>query len=162
MPNGIKKSLYVYLSSLLGILLFLILHRIVVLIYLLLAGLGYSPFVNEVVSLQFLAFEYLTLILSMMLGAWYGIWVGMHWYEVVYERESHPGLVGHLSNKFWPKTKNRYKLGERIEEVQKKLQTDIWQFEDLVKAAPAAIVSPEPIKKKIVRKRAPRRLSKMA
>jgi hypothetical protein len=156
-----KKSLYVYLSSLLGILLFLILHRLIFFAYLMLASLGFQPFVNEVSSLNFLALELFSLILTLMLGAWYGIWVGMHWYEKVYEEGSHPGLVGHLAINYWPKPRGRYNLVNKIADAQKRLEADMWHLEGLTNTIPAAITSPEPIKRKIVRKRAPRKLTKL-
>lgn len=155
-----KKSLYLFLSSLLGMLLFLVLHRIIFFLYLLMASAGYQPFLAEASSLTFLGIEYFTLILSMLLGAWYGIWVGMYWHAKVYEEKSSAGLVEHITTSYWPKRQNRYNLEAKIETAKKHMESDMLELEELAKAIPVSVASPEPIKKRIVRKRAPTIMTK--
>jgi hypothetical protein len=162
MNIGFKKSLYLFLSSLLGVMLFLVLHRVLIFLYLLMASAGYQPFLSEVSSLTFLGLEYLSLILTLLLGAWYGIWLGLYWYKKVYEDGESAGLVEHLTLRYWPKRKNQYGLQAKIEAAKKHLENNMWELEDLAKTIPAAAPSPAPIKKQVVRKRAPRKLSKMA
>lgn len=72
----VKKSLYIFLTAILGVLLFLILHRLIVFVYLTLVAVDYPAFGVNFSYPQFLAFDYLTLIISLMLGAWYGVWRG--------------------------------------------------------------------------------------
>jgi len=151
-----KKSLYIYLSSLMGVLLFLTLHRVVFFFLSILGAYGIEPLQSDVSSLLFMGIEYFTLILAMMLGAWYGIWVGLYWFEKVYVEGNHPGVVGHLADCCWPAPKNRYRLEAKLESAEKKLEADMWELESLAKAIPVTIASPEPIKRRVVRKKAPK------
>jgi len=118
--SGFKKSLYLFLSAMLGVLLFLILHRIVIFFYLVLSGAKFLADVSENSYLLFLAADYFTLILAMMFGAWYGIWLGMYWYEKVYEECSHRGFADYVARKYWPARKHSgYQLNSKIKAVQK-------------------------------------------
>ena len=149
-----KKSLYIFLSSLLGVLLFLVLHRAGIFIYLYLITQGYV--VSSWTYLQFLVFDYFTLTLTLLFGAWYGIWLGVYWYEKVYVECSHSGFVAHMSNKFMSH-KNKG-LESKISHIKERLETDLWQLEDLAKTSLSQVSAPAPIKRKIVRKAAPRKL----
>jgi len=157
--SSAKKSLYVFLSSMLGILLFLVIHRIIVFLYLVLAGVRFTPG-SEGTYLVFLAFDYFTLIIILMLGAWYGIWLGMYWYEKVYEEESHKGVVDYIVNNYWPRRKTTLNLKSKIAATQQKLETDLWELEGLTENLTRVKVKPRSIKKRIVRKTAPKRLKK--
>lgn len=149
-----KKSLYLFLSSLLGVMLFLVLHRSIVFIYLYLLTQGYL--VTGLTYLQFLVFDYFTLTLTLLFGAWYGIWLGVYWYEKVYVEGSHPGFVAHMSGKFmYRKSKG---LESKMSHIKERLETDLWQLEDLAKTSLSQVSSPVPIKRKIVRKAAPKKL----
>jgi len=153
-----KKSLYVFLSSMLGALLFLTIHRVLLFLYLIFISADYGRFAPRISYLEFLALDLFTMMVALLLGAWYGIWLGMSWFEKVYEVGSHGGLVSHIVEHYWPKPRQNYHLKSKIGEVQKKLERDLSQLKDLASASPASIASPEPIKKTIVRKRAPSKL----
>lgn len=157
--GGHKKSLYIFLTSILGVLLFLMLHRIIVFFYLLALSTDYARYMPNLSYIEFLAIDYFTLVITLMLGAWYGIWLGLYWYEKVYEEGSHGGLVSHITEHYWPKGRQAYGLEPKIEAVKKKLEQDLWELEDLAKIAPP--VYPEPIKKRVVRKRAPAKLKSL-
>ncbi|PIR96517.1 MAG: hypothetical protein COT92_00605 [Candidatus Doudnabacteria bacterium CG10_big_fil_rev_8_21_14_0_10_42_18] len=162
--KGLKKSLYLFLSSLLGVLLFLVLHRIVVFFYLYISDSGLVSSGNGLGYLYFLAIDYFTLIITLMLGAWYGIWLGIYWYEKVYEEGSHNGLAAHIVENYWPKKKfSGYRLDTKIKLAQKKLEADLWELEGLTKKVSvksSTVPSPNPVKRKVVRKQAPKRLKK--
>lgn len=149
-----KKSLYIFLSSLMGVMLFLVLHRVGIFIYLYLITQGYV--VSSWSYVQFLVFDYFTLTLTLLFGAWYGIWLGVFWYDKVYVEGSHSGFVAHISNKFMSR-KSRG-LESKMSHIKERLETDLWQLEDLAKTSLSQVSSPAPIKRKIVRKAAPRKL----
>ena len=150
-----KKSLYLFLIFFLGVLLFLILHRLVIFFYFYLLAGGY---INPGISyLQFLVVDYFTLAIVLMFGAWYGIWLGMFWFEKVYVEKSHGGFAYHVSNKYFPRTPKN--LESKISAVRQKIENDLWQLEDLTEAGIKAVVAtPKPIKRRVVRKTAPKKL----
>ena len=152
-----KKSLYVFLTSLLGVLMFLILHRVVVFFYLYLLAGGYIS--TSMDYYQFLALDYFSLVITLMLGAWYGIWLGLYWYGRVYEEMSHGGIVRHIHSKYFNFSQPKSMAG-KMNEVKQRLRTDMWEMEDLVKtsAAMAETFKPTPIKRRIVRKAAPKKV----
>lgn len=146
----VKKSLYIFLASLLGIMLFLVIHKIVAFIYYMLLSVDFGTFGFDLDFVQILALDYFTLILALMVGAWYGIWVGMYWYERVYEEGSHKGVVHHISTRYWPQPKAEPALSHKIAHVRQKLEEDLVKLETLTEnAAP----SPVTVKRRVVRKR---------
>ncbi len=149
-----KKSLYIFLTSLLGVLLFLILHRLAVFFYLYLLAGGYLT--TSLNYLEFLALDYFTLAITLLCGLWYGIWIGMYWFEKVYVEKSHGGLVHHLSQHFGRGTPKN--LETKISTVRQKIENDLWQLEDLTSTTLKAVANPAPIKRRIVRKVAPKKL----
>lgn len=151
-----QKSFYVFLTSLLGVLLFLILHRVVVFIYLYLVAAGFGA--ESFDYLTFLLWDYFSLTITLMLGAWYGIWLGLHWFEKVYVEKSHGGLVAHLARHVWVggRPKN---LQSKLSSVKQRLNEDLWQLEDLANAGLSAKQDrPEPRVRRVVRKQAPKKL----
>lgn len=115
MKNGAKKSFYVFLSSLLGMMLFILLQRSLFL-------LAYL-FGVRVLSPEFAHIDYVTFVVATFGGLWYGIWVGMYWYQLVYEEGRVGGL---LSSWFGRSHKNAARLLAD--------SGDAWSLEDLVKA----------------------------
>lgn len=80
-----RKALYLLLSSLLGMLLVLMFHRAVFVIYEILGDMfPINPILN--IDLLYVAVaDFFTMLLAMFFGSWYGIWLGMHWYKIIYE-----------------------------------------------------------------------------
>jgi hypothetical protein len=148
----LKKSIYIFLCSLLGVLLFLTLHRIVVFIALVFFNPGPEGVYFGMSYLQFLALDYFTLLLVMLLGAWYGIWIGTYWFEQVYQEGAHGGFVSHLAN-FWFPTQKVRVLRSRLESVSSKLENSAWELEDLAKTLPKTPVVKSVVKKRTVRKK---------
>jgi len=153
-----KKSLYLFLTALLGTMLFLVIHQVAYFIYIYMLGAGLAT--SGMGYVEFLAVEYFTLTITMMLGAWYGIWLGLYWYEKVYEEKSHRGFVHHLAVNYFPGSGRKEPEG-RMAEVRERLEENLWQLEDLAKNAAVLRpqIEPKPIKRRVVRKKAPRKLN---
>ncbi len=149
-----KKSLYLFLCSLLGVFLFLILHRIgvVVYLYLLSQGIGVASFRYW----DFLVLDYMSLLVALLLGAWYGIWLGLYWYEKVYEEKSHGGFADHIARHIWP-MRSPKALETKVAQVKERLEEDLWQLEEL--AERVVVENPKPKVRKVVRKRLSKKLS---
>jgi hypothetical protein len=153
-----KKSLYLFLTGLLGMLLFAIVCQVVFFIYIYMLGSGVV--VASMNYGQIFGGEYFILIIMLLLGAWYGIWLGLYWFEKVYEQRSHKGFVHHLATNYFPGA--RPKTPEsKMAEVRERLEENLWQLEDLAQSPPIyqPSVSPEPIKRRAVRKKAPKKLN---
>jgi hypothetical protein len=150
-----KKSFYILLSAILGMLLFLMLDRIAVFFYLFLIAGGFIS-----ANINFAAFavlDYFFSLLFCLLGAWYGIWLGLYWFRRVYEEGSHGGVIDHITkNYFFPHPPKQ--LDTKISAVRERLEKDLWQLEDLATETLVRTVSPKPIKRRIVRKKAPKKL----
>lgn len=86
MSETTRKSFYIFLSTFLGVLLFLMLDRAAFLIAFI-AG-------ADITSFPVLALEYVTSMIAVAFGAWYGIWLGLIWYAAVYEEKTTQGLYG--------------------------------------------------------------------
>ena len=151
-----KKSLYIFLSCILGVALFLILDRIIIFAYayLITAGIMSASFVYG----KFIFIDVFSLILSAMAGAWYGIWLGMNWYSQVYEVGSHGGFADHLAKKLWPVSKPK-NLGSKLASVKEHLEKDLWQLESLAKSTSVEAEKPAPRVARAAVKRAPKKLN---
>lgn len=154
-----KKSLYIFLTALMGVMLFVLLDRLVVFFYLFLLTYGYTA--TDMAYQQIQALDYFVLTLVMMGGAWYGIWVGLYWYSKVYEEKSHKGFVDHVATNYFPGNKPKI-IHAEMSAVKERLQSDLWQLEDLsqqeaLTEMPLAEVKPKTVRKRVVkRKTAPR------
>jgi len=121
------KPLYIFLAALLGSLLFLTLHRVIIFLFLYLVATGY---INTSLNYrEFLVIEYFTLIISLMLGAWYGIWLGLSWFSKVYEERTHAGFINHLNNHVF--ADNSEKLRDMLAAAKERLQADAEVVEEL-------------------------------
>jgi hypothetical protein len=136
----------------LGVMLFLVIHRILIFLILVFSGAG-GNFYLGFSYLGFLAIDYFTLLIVLMLGAWYGIWLGNYWFEKVYEERLHGGFVSLLASRLWPKRVS--KLRQKMVSATEHLENDVWELEDLVKDLPptASIKPVNVFKRRIVRKR---------
>ena len=149
-----KKSLYIFLAALLGVLLFLILHRAAVFFYLYLLLGGYVT--TSLTYVEFLIIDYFTLTFTLMIGAWYGIWIGLGWYDKVYVEKTHPGFVAHLGRHLFGH--RRAGLQQRMSQVKQRLEADLWQLEDLANVSLEEGRTVVPVKRTVVRKAAPKKL----
>lgn len=95
-----RKALYLFLSSLLGILLLLLFHRSVFVIYEILGSFYPTLYFFQLDYFTLRLFDFWTMIVAMFFGGWYGIWLGLHWYRMIYEDANvqswFHGFVPHL------------------------------------------------------------------
>lgn len=125
-----RKSLYVFLTTLLGVLLFLVFHRLLSFFYFRLLQYDFGTFSLGLEPVTLLSLDRLTFTFALMLGAWYGIALGLHWYEIVYEHRSYPGLTSHLLWRYWPKRESAaghwqeavHAVAEELEETASELE----------------------------------------
>jgi hypothetical protein len=148
-----KKSAYLFLSLLLGVFLFLILHRLII-FFIIIFSLtsGHSGFYANFYR-QFLIIDFSTLLLAVLAGSWYGLWVGGYWYEKVYETGTHGGALAHLAARLNWFSKRQNSLRNKVEAISRELRTEAWQFEDLAKTVPKKPVARTFVKKQATIKR---------
>jgi hypothetical protein len=157
--GGVKKSAYIFLCSILGVLLFLVLDRIVVFWYIILAAYGVFGNVGFS-SVQFVATDYIIMLLAMLCGSWYGIWIGSYWYELVYERGSWRNAFFQAKEHLMPRKKKDADIKHKVEAVTRQLEQSLAQAEKLVERIPQQILKPAPIKRTITRKKPVKRKTK--
>lgn len=148
-----KKSLYVFLSSLLGTMLFLLLHRLFMYFYYKISIVNPGMFFGKLTYLDILALDLFTLLLALLLGLWYGIALGLKWYELVYESRAYKGVADNFVSKFSLKKNFDYDLKTKINLVAKELKQDVLAMENLVKSVKPSIKTSVPIKRRVVRKK---------
>lgn len=149
---GVKKSVYVFLCSLMGVLLFLILDRIAVLSYLILVMYGVFHWSGNYSYIEFVAIDYIVVFFAMFCGSWYGIWLGTYWYQQVYELGAIKGAFGHLRHRLFPAKPGYGDLKTRVEELKQELSEDLSEAQVLVRQMPKEILNPEPLKRRAPRK----------
>ncbi len=152
--GGAKKSTYVFLCSILGILLFLLVHRLLFFFYLILISANPQIFSRGLNSLEISAIDFFTLILALFGGMWYGIWLGLRWYEAVYEKNTHNGFIGHLISSYWPNPARSYDLQAKMQSVTDELAQDVLELESISKTIKPVLRAARPVKRRIVRKKA--------
>ena len=159
-----KKALYLLLCGVLGMILFVIIQQAAMLLFimLLMNQLSASDF-NQA---QWGMFDSATYVVAMFFGSWYGIWLGLHWYEIVYE-QGRKGLfhafIGRLANgqNKTPSTsapaiektpiiarpQPQAKPAAKPQQVATKPASAGWRFEDLARLRPVTARPPrtEPI-----------------
>lgn len=159
--NGFKKSFYVFLTSIMGVFLFFVLHRLAFFFWSVISVIS-ETMARNYYSLPVLVFEYVSLILALLGGAWYGIWLGIFWYDKVYVENSRRGFIERISDKIWPAPKIHTGTTGKLLAVTRKLEEDLLNLEDLAAQKPAPEISaPKAIKRTIVRKSAPKNLNKL-
>ncbi len=152
-----KKSLYLFLTSLLGVFLFFTIHRVVVFLFLYFLAGGYLQ--TSLTYYQFLALDFYSLFFTVCLGVWYGIWLGRYWYEMVYVQKSHGGLAHHLATKMPPHHRSYRSEDEKNSAVQSRLVSGL---EKLEKYSIIKTIKPRQFKRTLVRKKAPKRLTSIS
>lgn len=154
-----KKSLYVFLCSLLGMLVFLILHRLFVFFCLLVASANPGLLGGNITYLEAMALDFFTLIIVLLLGMWYGIALGLRWYEAVYEKGEHGGFVDHIVMAYWPSFQANYNLEDKVKSIARELKDDVLELEHLTKTIKPTVKQSPPIRRRVVRKKADKTLS---
>lgn len=157
--NSLKKSFYVFLTSLLGILLFVTIQKSISLIGIILLNIDYGFYSLGTNPTQVHALNIATMLLALFLGGWYGVWIGLHWYRMVYEQGNGGWLHGFSGGLFHHHSssvahKPVAKIVKRAETSHKsKVHTrsmDVdgvgepsgsWEFDDLLSRRQVRVVS---------------------
>lgn len=132
-----------FLSGLMGLLMFFILHRIAVFFYLLFATFSDATFAYY----SFIFWDYVTLSITLIIGAIYGIWVGKYWYKSVYHENAHGGLVSYINAWVWndkPVKIQVYK--HKLEEATARIEADLLKLERVEQEFPI-VLKPKAIKR---------------
>lgn len=145
-----KKSFYIFTCSLLGALLFLIIDRIIVFLYLFFVSTGYLA--SSFDYLSFLLVDYFTLIMVLMFGGWYGVWLGMNWFSMVYENETHGGLVDHITKNLLS-SKRKHSLEAKISDVKERIEENLVELENLSVAEAMPMLKQTPKVRRVVRRK---------
>jgi hypothetical protein len=97
MTNVQRKALYLFLTSLLGIILFLMLHRSLFVIYDVMGSFFPGNPIFSADTRTVFTFDFISMLVAMFIGGWYGIWLGLDWYKMIYEeREGREWFHGFL------------------------------------------------------------------
>lgn len=92
MQQSLGKAFYLLLSSILGILLFMLLERSAFTIYVLLSTYSAQSLAGNLNPALVQAVEAYSLLIALFLGAWYGIWLGLNWHHELYGEGAKPKL----------------------------------------------------------------------
>lgn len=156
--SGVKKSLYIFLSAILGGMLFLILQRLGIFFYLMLIAVDPNVFGLGFNYIEFQAVDILTAFAAIILGMWYGIWLGLGWFQEVYERGSSRGMLHHIATHYWPRPRSVDGVEDRVGHLRERLADNLWQAEGPSEPVAVNLIGPAPIKRRVVRTRAPKKL----
>ena len=100
------KALYVFLTSLLGMMLLVMLHRSLFVIYDLLGIFFPNVFIFQATAYTVQTVDFISLLSVMFIGGWYGVWLGLHWFDIVYEHNSHNKIFHALVPHNWRKSQD--------------------------------------------------------
>lgn len=92
MSETTRKSFYIFLAMVLGVLLFLMVQRA--------AFIAAYVLGADITSVYAQAIGVLTTAIAVAFGAWYGVWLGLIWYTAVYEERSTQSVSGYLYRRF--------------------------------------------------------------
>lgn len=152
MRKAASKALYLFLCSILGMVLFAMLHRAVFVLYDLLLTMDYNMYSFGLTGDGIMALDYITLLAALFFGGWYGTLLGMDWYSIVYGPNAVKRPAG-MFHGFVPHNwRNGRKRVVRSTPAQKSTETASvftpvtvpvvakikeWSFEDLIASKPA-------------------------
>ncbi len=130
MPTAaFKKSLYVFLCSLLGMLILLtLLHAIIFLYLSVITAFG----TNDSLSIDLYSLNASVWFISVFLGGWWGVWLGLGWYKMVYEDAKHKGFVHGLATALYGFSQGGKKIVSTPVVTKPK-----WSLSDIIPKTPA-------------------------
>lgn len=146
------KALYLFLCSILGMVLFGILHRAVFVLYDLLLVVDYDTYSFGMTPAAISALDFTTMLLMLFLGGWYGIVLGLEWYSMVYgpHVENPTGLFHGFLPHNWrgPKSGRKKTITSRMQAIGSFVapapktssttvnvpvaESQAWSFDDLI------------------------------
>ena len=128
-----RKSLYVFLCSLLGVMLFVMLQKSALLLLTLLTN---AQETQQAFRSDIPVFDTLTFLLALFFGGWYGVWLGLHWYDIVYE-SGRGGILrsmfSHVRDLSYLSRSSNRPASERPAKAVTAHEPR-WQFDDLVQS----------------------------
>jgi hypothetical protein len=95
-----RKAFYILLCAILGAMLFLVLQRSAALIVYLLLNSNYQAYSLGLDAYQLQLLDWATMLAALFFGLWYGTWLGLHWYDIVYG-QGRGGLLFHSFRGDW-------------------------------------------------------------
>lgn len=96
MRKAVTKSLYLFLCSILGMILFAMLHRAIFVLYGLLLQIDFQTYSFGISEAGIYMIDFLTMTAALFLGGWYGTLLGIDWYSIVYgPNAEYPGKMFH-------------------------------------------------------------------
>lgn len=132
-----KRILYISLTVVLGILLFLVIQQSLALLYYILISFDYARYGFGFSPITF-RFIYLGATLaSVVVGALYGIWLGRYWFALVYEQRAGRGFMPPLRNSSFPT--QRVVVKPKLQPATKKDISEAWDLDDLLAPKPAPV-----------------------
>lgn len=163
MRKAATKALYLFLCSILGMVLFAMLHRAIIVLYDLLIFVR-PEFAFGLTPYSLAVGDFLTMLIALFLGGWYGTMMGIDWYAMVYGPNAavRPGMFHGFIPHHWrgrrekaakpaptmkmstsataPKTTTvKVRMPDpEPEEVTSAPRVREWTFEDLMPPKPAA------------------------
>lgn len=172
MRKAATKALYLFLCSILGMVLFAMLHRAVFVLYDVILILDYDTYSFGMSQAMILAVDFFTMLGALFFGGWYGTLLGIDWYSSVYgvNAESKAGLFHGIVPHNWRKpskkqpelvmpnpavTKVAVKSSVKATPKSPIASTSTWDFDDFLKATPEPkkrVAAKKPAVKKVVRK----------
>ena len=136
-----KRILYISLTVVLGILLFLVIQQSLALLYYILISFDYARYGFGFSPITF-RFIYLGATLaSVLVGGLYGVWLGRYWFALVYEQRDGRGFMPPLRNSSFPTQQVTPKV--KVQTAARKEISEAWDLDDLLapKQATTSIAS---------------------
>jgi hypothetical protein len=181
--NSAGKALYILLCAILGALLFVVIQHALALIYFVLVSANYQTYSFGLNEYQLSWINFLTVLGAVFFGFWYGIWLGLHWHDIVYE-QGRGGLIHGFVRHWLPRGEDSAKVAPSSPaepgvttikptirtvnappvKLTDRLQAESWDFDELKKDEPPAVMktvvkskpvkAPAKVKRKTAAKRA--------
>lgn len=93
MKNKSGKALYLLLTSIVGILLFVLLQRAALTIWVILSSYSMAGLSGKVSDAALQMIDGYSMLIALFVGAWYGIWVGLNWHQELYGDDRAPRML---------------------------------------------------------------------
>ncbi len=181
MTNARRKALYLFLTSLLGMILLLMLHRSLFVIYDVMGSFFPGTPLFSLDARMVFTVDFISMLVAMFIGGWYGIWLGLDWYKMIYEerdsREWFHGFLPHNWRGYHARRDHKKSIASQKTDMSPKQinmqgpvassrriesfasfraapRDNAWSFDDV--EAPKAVVKPKRkavAKKRVVKKR---------
>jgi hypothetical protein len=136
MKKSTAKALYLYLCSILGMIMLAMLHRAVFVLYDLLLMMDYETYSFGMTERTVLTMDFTTMLVALFLGGWYGIALGLEWYSMVYgpNADEKVGWFHGFKPHHWRGSKSERK-SVTLKDSSPVHNRD-WSFDDLINAEP--------------------------